>query len=72
MKIKNTTKEEVLDQYFPKGSKKRGEAMALCVVAYLEGKDKMIKFARKLQARVLTHWKGQNELIDFIEKELEK
>ena len=34
---------DYLDEKFPKGNKKRGEAMALLAVAYLEGKEKREK-----------------------------
>lgn len=27
-----------LDKYFPKGDKRRGEALAVCIEAFLEGK----------------------------------
>jgi hypothetical protein len=30
---------EVMEKYFPKGNKKRGEALVLQAVAYLEGKE---------------------------------
>lgn len=29
---------EILDEYFPKGDKKRGKAMVLLAIAFLEGK----------------------------------
>ena len=30
---------ELLDQYFPKGSKKRGEVMAILSLAWIEGRQ---------------------------------
>lgn len=45
--IEESTK--TLDKYFPKGNKKRGEAMALFAVCFNEGFDAGVKYMERKQ-----------------------
>jgi len=48
---------ECIDKYFPKGNRKRGEALVLQAVAYIEGKEQREKEILEMIDERFNWWK---------------
>jgi len=71
-----TDDEEYLDERFPKGDKRRGEAMTLFALTKTltrqKSTDELEHLVNLVYAKVMMEWKGQNEFCDWLKQKLKE